>query len=88
MSGEFGISRRKFVANSAKAGAVLATSFAAPSILAQTKKPLRLGVINSFNLIDGLDGLSGTMFLLTQYAAASTSSSTIEFNHREGVLTC
>ena len=24
-----------------------------------------LGVINSFNLIDGLDGLSGTMFLLT-----------------------
>src|ERR1700733_11345637 len=48
MSRESAISRRKFVANSAKVGAVLATSFAAPGILAQTKKPLRLGVINSF----------------------------------------
>jgi branched-chain amino acid transport system substrate-binding protein len=43
-----GISRRKFVTTSAKAGAVLASSFAAPALLAQTKKPIRIGVINSF----------------------------------------
>jgi branched-chain amino acid transport system substrate-binding protein len=48
MSRKPGISRRKFVATSAKVGTVLATSFAAPGILAQTKKPIRLGVINSF----------------------------------------
>lgn len=48
MSKFAGISRRTFVTTSAKAGAVLASSLAAPSILAATKKPLRIGVINSF----------------------------------------
>jgi branched-chain amino acid transport system substrate-binding protein len=43
-----GISRRKFMQGTATAGAVLASNFAAPAILAQTKKPLKLGVINSF----------------------------------------
>lgn len=43
-----GISRRKLLGNSAKAGALLASSFAAPALLAQTKKPIRIGVINSF----------------------------------------
>lgn len=43
-----GISRRRLLANSAKAGVVLASGLAAPKLLAQTKKPVRLGVINSF----------------------------------------
>jgi branched-chain amino acid transport system substrate-binding protein len=42
------ISRRTFLSRTAGAGAVLASSFAAPAILAQTRAPIRLGVLNSF----------------------------------------
>jgi branched-chain amino acid transport system substrate-binding protein len=49
MSKSKGISRRRFVANSAKAGAaMLASSVAAPALLAASTKPIRIGVINSF----------------------------------------
>jgi branched-chain amino acid transport system substrate-binding protein len=43
-----GLSRRTLLARSAKAGVVLASSFAAPALLAQTRAPLRLGILNSF----------------------------------------
>ena len=43
-----GISRRKFMAGTAGAGAALASNFAAPAILAQTRAPIRLGNLNSF----------------------------------------
>jgi branched-chain amino acid transport system substrate-binding protein len=42
------ISRRKFIKNSAGAGAALASSLAAPGLLAQTRAPIRLGHLNSF----------------------------------------
>lgn len=48
MSKSTGISRRTFLSGSAGAGAVLASSFATPAILAQTRAPIRLGVLNSF----------------------------------------
>src|ERR1044071_1370094 len=48
MGTQTGISRRKFGAKMAKAGAVLASGLAAPHVLAQTKRPIRLGVLNSF----------------------------------------
>jgi branched-chain amino acid transport system substrate-binding protein len=43
-----GVSRRRFVASSMKAGALLASSYAAPAVLAQSRAPIRLGIINSF----------------------------------------
>ncbi len=43
-----GISRRTFVSGAAGAGAVLASNLAAPAVLAQTEKPVRIGVLNSF----------------------------------------
>jgi len=43
-----GISRRAFIKGSAVAGAVAGSSIAAPAILAQTRSPIRLGVLNSF----------------------------------------
>jgi branched-chain amino acid transport system substrate-binding protein len=43
-----GVSRRTFISGTAGAGAALASSFAAPALLAQTEKPIRLGVLNSF----------------------------------------
>lgn len=42
------LSRRSFVRNSAAAGAALASNLAAPALLAQSKAPIRLGVLNSF----------------------------------------
>ena len=42
------MNRRTFIAGSAGAGAVLASSLAAPAILAQTRSPIRLGFLNSF----------------------------------------
>lgn len=42
------ISRRKFMKNSAGAGAVLASNLAAPALLAQANAPIRLGHLNSF----------------------------------------
>jgi branched-chain amino acid transport system substrate-binding protein len=42
------ISRRSFVAGSAGAGAALALGVSAPAVLAQTKKPLKIGNLNSF----------------------------------------
>jgi len=42
------ISRRKFMAGTAGAGAALASNLAAPGILAQTRAPIRLGNLNSF----------------------------------------
>src|SRR5271155_5245736 len=48
MAKSAGISRRTFMSRTAGAGAVLTSNFAAPAILAQTDKPIRLGVLNSF----------------------------------------
>ena len=48
MTKSMGISRRTFMSRSAGAGAVLASSLAAPAILAQTRAPIRLGILNSF----------------------------------------
>src|ERR1700720_1394574 len=42
-------SRRRFLADGAAAGLAAAAALAAPPILAQTRKPLRLGILNSFN---------------------------------------
>jgi branched-chain amino acid transport system substrate-binding protein len=42
------VSRRTFMKYSAGAGAALASSVAAPAILAQTRAPIRLGHLNSF----------------------------------------
>jgi len=42
------LSRRAFVKNSAAAGAVLTSNLAAPALLAQSKAPIKLGVLNSF----------------------------------------
>src|SRR5882757_10443924 len=42
------ISRRKFMAGAAGAGAALTSNLAAPAVLAQTRGPLRLGNLNSF----------------------------------------
>jgi len=42
------LSRRSFVKNSAAAGAVLTSNLAAPALLAQSKAPIKLGVLNSF----------------------------------------
>jgi branched-chain amino acid transport system substrate-binding protein len=42
------ISRRKFMAGAAGAGAALTSNLAAPAILAQTRAPIRLGNLNSF----------------------------------------
>jgi branched-chain amino acid transport system substrate-binding protein len=42
-------SRRTFLTGSAAAAATAATGLAAPPILAQTRAPLRLGILNSFN---------------------------------------
>lgn len=64
MTNSTGISRRKLLARSAKAGAVLASGLAAPSVLAQTRAPIRLGVMNSFTgaiayaADNNLDGMS------------------------------
>src|SRR5262249_56332776 len=43
-----GLSRRKFMAGGAGAGVALASSLAAPPILAQSRAPIRLGNLNSF----------------------------------------
>jgi branched-chain amino acid transport system substrate-binding protein len=48
MARSIGISRRRLLANAAGGSVVLASALAAPKLLAQTKKPIRLGVINSF----------------------------------------
>jgi branched-chain amino acid transport system substrate-binding protein len=42
------VSRRVFMQSSAGAGAVLASAMAAPSVLAQSKAPIRIGNINSY----------------------------------------
>jgi branched-chain amino acid transport system substrate-binding protein len=41
-------SRRKFLAGAAAAGTSAAMALGAPAVLAQTKKPLRLGILNTF----------------------------------------
>lgn len=43
-----GVSRRRFMKNSAGAGALLASNLAAPALLAQSKAPIKLGHLNSF----------------------------------------
>ena len=48
MAKSAGISRRSFMSHTVGAGAVLSSNFAAPSLLAQTDKPIRIGVLNSF----------------------------------------
>src|ERR1700677_1604728 len=48
MSKSAGISRRTFISRTAGAGAVLSSNLAAPSLFAQTDKPIRIGVLNSF----------------------------------------
>ena len=48
MSKSAGISRRTFISRTAGAGAVLTSNFSAPAVLAQTDKPIRIGVLNSF----------------------------------------
>jgi branched-chain amino acid transport system substrate-binding protein len=59
-----GISRRKLLVGSAKAGAVLASTVSAPALLAQARAPIRLGIINSFTGAiayagdNNLDGMS------------------------------
>jgi branched-chain amino acid transport system substrate-binding protein len=42
------LSRRAFVRNSAAASAALASNLAAPALLAQSRAPIKLGVLNSF----------------------------------------
>ena len=42
------ISRRRLMTEAAGAGAALAFNFPAPGILAQTRAPIRIGVLNSF----------------------------------------
>jgi branched-chain amino acid transport system substrate-binding protein len=42
------VSRRTFIKNSAGAGATLASGLAAPRVLAQVNKPIRLGNLNTF----------------------------------------
>jgi branched-chain amino acid transport system substrate-binding protein len=42
------LSRRKFIKNSAGAGAALASSLAAPALLAQTRAPIKIGNLNSY----------------------------------------
>jgi branched-chain amino acid transport system substrate-binding protein len=42
------MSRRKFIRSSTAAGAALASSIAAPALLAQSRAPIRLGHLNSF----------------------------------------
>lgn len=42
------VSRRSFMKNSAGAGAALVSSLAAPCVLAQVNKPIRLGNLNTF----------------------------------------
>jgi branched-chain amino acid transport system substrate-binding protein len=42
------LSRRSFVKHSAAASAVLTSNLAAPALLAQSKAPIKLGVLNSF----------------------------------------
>ncbi len=42
------VSRRSFIKHSAGAGAALASSLAAPVVLAQVNKPIRLGNLNTF----------------------------------------
>ena len=43
-----GMSRRRFMAGTAGAGAALASNLAAPGLLAQTRAPIKLGNLNSF----------------------------------------
>jgi branched-chain amino acid transport system substrate-binding protein len=43
-----GLSRRRFIKNSAGAGAALASSLAAPALLAQTRAPIKIGNLNSY----------------------------------------
>jgi branched-chain amino acid transport system substrate-binding protein len=43
-----GVSRRNFMSGTAGAGVVLASNLAAPALMAQADKPIRLGVLNSF----------------------------------------
>ena len=43
-----GLSRRKFIKSSAGAGAALASSLAAPALLAQTRAPIKIGNLNSY----------------------------------------
>ncbi len=43
-----GVSRRTFISGGAGAGAILVSNLAAPAVRAQTDKPVRIGVINSF----------------------------------------
>jgi len=69
-----GVSRRAFLAGTAGTGAAAAVSVAAPAVLAQTRAPLRLGILNSFtgaiayaaeNNVNGmtmyLDGINWTI---------------------------
>jgi branched-chain amino acid transport system substrate-binding protein len=43
-----GVSRRTLIRNAAGAGAALASGIAAPAVLAQVNKPIRLGNISSY----------------------------------------
>jgi branched-chain amino acid transport system substrate-binding protein len=57
-----GVSRRRFMAGTA--GAALALKVGAPAVLAQTKKPIRIGNLNSFTgaiayaAVNNVDGMT------------------------------
>src|SRR5579863_10343222 len=59
-----GLTRRRVLRNAAVGGAAVALGFSAPSILAQTRAPIRLGILNSFtgaqayNANDNVNGMS------------------------------
>ena len=44
-----GISRREFMSTAVGTSTTLAFSVAGPGVLAQTRAPLRLGILNSFS---------------------------------------
>ncbi len=45
------VDRRRFIAGTAAAGAVAMTGIRAPAVLAQSSKPLKIGMLNSFSKI-------------------------------------
>jgi len=62
MSKSAGVSRRRFISGTAGAGAVLASNLAARGSRAQTDKPIRIGVLNSFTgaiAYSGVNNLNG-----------------------------
>src|SRR5690242_12427816 len=66
------ITRRRFVAGAAATGAATATMLRAPAILAQSQKPLKIGMLNTFSkmyAVLGQDNVDGMMLWLEQNGA-------------------